>query len=104
MSGCGDPAINPTFLDYIFRTFLIKLPFIISDCGDPATTYQGYTFGTSTGTTYQSTHEITGCNTGYDGSASMTLTCEASGSWTTPTGCTIKGRSHLFMVTAVHRI
>ena len=74
---------------------------IISDCGDPITdpSFQGYTFGTSTGTTYQSTHQITGCDAGYDGSASQTLTCEASGSWTTPTGCTIKGRPKLSIAT-----
>ena len=83
----------------IFLNVSAMQPMIFSDCGDPTTdqTFAGYTFGTSTGTTYQSTHQITGCDPGYDGSASQTLTCEASGSWTTPTGCTIKGISHLLV-------
>ena len=35
---------------------------------------------------------MTGCATGYDGSPTQSsLTCESTGQWTTPTGCTIKG-------------
>ena len=59
------------------------------DCGTPTVT--GYTFTGMTATTYQGTSSVT-CATGYSGTASpTTVTCEDSGSWTSVSGCTIKG-------------
>ena len=60
------------------------------DCGTPTVT--GYDFTGTTATTYQGTSSVS-CTAGYDGTASpTTVTCEASGSWTTVSGCTIKGK------------
>ena len=59
------------------------------DCGTPTVT--GYAFTGTTATSYQDTSSVT-CATGYSGTASpATITCEDSGSWTSVSGCTIKG-------------
>ena len=68
----------------------------IKDCSTPSET--GYEFTGATATTYLGTSNVT-CATGYDGTASPPqIQCEASGSWTAVTGCTIKGKP-LFSMT-----
>ena len=63
--------------------------FFMSDCGTPSAT--GYVFTGTTATVYQGTSSVS-CATGYDGTASpTTVTCEDTGSWTTVSGCGIKG-------------
>ena len=58
----------------------------------------GYEFTGTTATTYQGTSSVS-CTTGYDGTASpTTITCEASGSWTTVSGCTIKGNTDFVQI------
>ena len=65
------------------------LSIILLDCGTPSTA--GYVFSGTTATTYQGTSSVS-CATGYDGTASpASITCEASGSWTSLSGCTVKG-------------
>ena len=60
----------------------------------------GYAFTGTTATTYQGTSSVS-CATGYDGTASPTsITCEASGIWTSVSGCTIKGINNLLYLTA----
>ena len=67
----------------------MKRTYILSDCGTPSET--GYTFTGTTATTYQGTSSAS-CATGYEGTASPTfVTCEDTGSWTSVSGCTIKG-------------
>ena len=62
---------------------------MVLDCGSPAET--GYAFTGTTATTYQGTSSVT-CATGYSGTASpTTITCEDTGSWSSVSGCTIKG-------------
>ena len=71
---------------------------IISDCGDPATfaNFDGYTLGSSTsGFTYQSIYQVSGCATGYEGTFSTTVRCADTGFWTAPTGCARVGKSNL---------
>ena len=69
--------------------YLLFLLYFILDCGTPAE--MGYDFTGITATTYQGTSSVS-CAAGYDGTPSpTTITCEASGSWTTVFGCTIKG-------------
>ena len=63
----------------------------IKDCNTPSET--GYDFTGTSATTYLGTSNAA-CATGYDGTASPTqVQCEASGDWTTVTGCTIKGKT-----------
>jgi len=57
----------------------------IVSCGEPSST-TGYIINTG-GSTYLSTRTCT-CATGYTGTAAV-LTCQASGAWTAPSGCTI---------------
>ena len=60
------------------------------DCNTPSET--GFDFTGTTATTYLGTSNAA-CATGYDGTASPAqVQCEASGSWTAVTGCTIKGK------------
>ena len=60
------------------------------DCSTPSET--GYDFTGTSSTTYLGTSNAA-CATGYDGTASPAqVQCEASGNWTTVTGCTIKGK------------
>ena len=62
----------------------------IKDCSTPTET--GYDFTGTTATTYLGTSNVA-CATGYDGTASPAqIQCEANGSWTTVTGCTITGK------------
>ena len=61
----------------------------MSDCGIPSQT--GYAFTGTTATTYGGTSSVV-CAAGYEGTASpVTISCEDTGSWTTASGCTIKG-------------
>ena len=63
----------------------------VKDCSTPSET--GYDFTGTTATTYLGTSNAA-CATGYDGTASPAqIQCEDSGSWTTVTGCTIKGNT-----------
>jgi len=57
----------------------------IRDCGNPATV-TGYSIA-SGGTTYQSTRVVS-CSSGYGGSPPV-LTCDSTGAWNAPSGCTI---------------
>jgi len=57
----------------------------IVSCGSPAAA-TGYDIGLG-GTTYQATRGVA-CSVGYSGTATS-IECQASGSWTTSTGCTI---------------
>ena len=70
---------------------------MISDCVDPASdpNFIGYTLGSTSGLTYQSIYQVSGCATGYEGAASPTVTCAATGIWTAPTGCARVGKSNL---------
>ena len=62
----------------------------IIDCNSPSEA--GYEFTGTTDTTYLGTSNVA-CATGYDGTASPAqIQCEASGDWTTVSGCTIKGK------------
>ena len=80
----------------------ICLVCLISDCGTPSET--GYTYTGTTATTYQGTSSVT-CAIGYDGTASpTTVTCEDTGSWTTVSGCTIKGTSVSFSYKSTHNV
>ena len=74
----------------MFLLFL-KLYFVTKtlDCGSPVET--GYLFTSTTATTYGGTSSVS-CADGYNGTASPnSVTCEASGSWTSVSGCKIKG-------------
>ena len=63
----------------------------IKDCSIPSET--GYDFTGTTATTYLGTSNAA-CATGYEGTASPAqIQCEAGGSWTTVTGCNIKGKN-----------
>ena len=68
------------------------------DCGNPTT--PGYSFGSpAPNNEYLSTVDVTSCATGYEGTPSpVSLQCEASGSWTTVTGCTKKGKTTFITV------
>ncbi len=57
----------------------------IVSCGTPMASL-GYVLG-SGGTTYGSAYTMT-CASGYQGTA-LSITCQASGSWTTPSGCSL---------------
>ena len=76
--------------EQMLSCFLISSSFYTIDCGTP--TVIGYAFTGTTATTYQGASSVS-CATGYDGTASpTTINCEASGSWTSVSGCTIKGK------------
>ena len=61
----------------------------LKDCGTPSKT--GYAYTATTGTTYGETSSVA-CAEGYEGTISTSsVTCEAAGTWTDVTGCTIKG-------------
>ena len=62
--------------------------YFFSDCGTP-TEDTGYLVVSYSLTTYESISTMT-CDTGYEGSA-FDITCEAGGSWSNQTGCTIVG-------------
>ena len=67
----------------------------IKDCSTPSET--GYDFTGTTATTYLGTSNAA-CATGYEGTPSPTqIQCEAGGSWTAVTGCTIKGKKYYFI-------
>ena len=67
----------------------------IKDCSIPSET--GYDFTGTTATTYLGTSNAA-CATGYEGIASPAqIQCEAGGSWTAVTGCTIKGKKYYFL-------
>ena len=67
----------------------------IKDCSIPSET--GYDFTGTTATTYLGTSNAA-CATGYEGTPSPTqIQCEAGGSWTAVTGCTIKGKKYYFI-------
>ena len=71
------------------------------DCSSPAVT--GYAFTGYMTTTYASTASVT-CAAGYDGSATPSaVTCLDTGSWTTVSGCTIKGKTHTYTHMCVHK-
>ncbi len=60
---------------------------VAGPCGDPPTIPNGSR--TFTGTTFGETATYT-CNTGYQRSGSSTVTCQASGSWSTRPSCSRK--------------
>ena len=67
------------------------LHFYFKDCGTPSKT--GYTYSDTSGTTYEETSTVS-CAIGYEGMISTTsVTCQATGSWTDVTGCSIKGKT-----------
>ena len=79
------------FFHYSLHSYLMYNS-SIKDCSTPSET--GYVFTGTTATTYLGTSNVA-CATGYDGTASPAqIQCEASGSWTVVTGCTIKGKIH----------
>lgn len=76
--------------------YFIFLVVLSKDCGPPATT--GYAYSDTSGNTYGETSSLS-CAVGYEGAASpSTVTCEATGAWTNPTGCTIKGTTKLILL------
>ena len=68
---------------------LVSSFYLYKDCGSPGET--GYAFTGTTATTYGGTSSVS-CASGYEGTASpATVSCDSTGSWSTVTGCTIKG-------------
>ena len=61
----------------------------LSDCSAP-TADTGYVVVSAPVTTYEGISTMT-CATGYEGTAAN-ITCTDAGTWSTQTGCTIKGK------------
>ena len=74
---------------FVFSFGSLLYVILLIDCGAPAKT--GYAYSVTTGTTYGETASVS-CAEGYEGTiSSSSVTCEAAGTWTDVTGCTIKG-------------
>ncbi len=69
---------------YKWRDFMHANPYIAVPCGDPPTIPNGSR--TFTGTKFRGTATYI-CDDGYQRSGSATVTCQASGSWSTRPTC-----------------
>ena len=71
----------------------------VSDCSSPPST-TGYivTPGNDTGDLLENATAAVACDTGYseDGGTPPKITCQANGTWVTPTGCTEIGMNVVF--------
>ena len=86
-----NPDLLSDFLIHVIISIILSLCF--KDCGTPSKT--GYAYTAETGTTYGETSSVA-CAEGYEGTISASsVTCEAAGTWTDVTGCTIKGTTSL---------
>ena len=72
-------------MDELFETLIFLQ---VVSCGNPPIIISGM-MTSSTGTTFGAMATYT-CNTGYQRSGSATITCQASGSWSTAPVCTGK--------------
>ena len=89
------PSIIGTHRLMTSNPSLVMFHSSIKDCSTPSET--GYDLTGTTATTYLGTSNVA-CATGYEGTASPAqIQCEASGSWTTVTGCLIKGKKYHFV-------
>lgn len=78
------------------RLYICILNF--QDCGTPSKT--GYAYSGTTGNTYGETSSVS-CAVGYEGTVSpSTVTCDAAGTWTDVTGCSIKGKAVVYQSVA----
>ena len=85
---------------YLFTRFVLFA--FLKDCGSPSKT--GYAYTATSGTTYGETSSVA-CADGYEGTVSASsVTCEAAGTWTDVTGCTIKGTITLLTTWIANRI
>ena len=83
----------------------ITLRLYITDCGSPS--QEGYTLTANLDTTYTMEANVdTSCATGYTGTPDQSVvTCQASGTWTTATGCTVVGEyaRHFVCFSPLHK-
>ena len=84
-NGIWEPLSTCTSMVQFFFFFKLYLIRTVVGCGDPPTSPNGSP-GTPTSTTFGGTVSYT-CNNRYYMSGSATVTCEASGNWSTRPTC-----------------
>ena len=84
--------INVSILNLCLFQYFLELLFIPQDCGSLTTPGNGTVKLTEAGTTTYGATATQSCNTGFDLSGVVNITCGADGNWSDPAvTCIIKG-------------